>query len=211
MEDLGPLFAHPGDLSDPTLGSIAAILAVVALGLCVWVLVRRSVTDALLAASLVTVPLVAVALSDMVLLERSKETEFCVTCHVMTPLLDTVTPEDKALAPLHITQGAVPTAQSCYTCHSGYGVHGNMSAKLAGVRHMLLELTGTYDLPLTLHGDFDLKSCLACHAEGLAFRSQPAHAAPEIQQALLSHQMGCTGTCHPAAHPPQALTGGVSQ
>jgi len=189
------------------LGVIAAVLAVVALALCAWVLVRRSVTDALLAASLVTLPVVAFALSDLVLLERSKETQFCVSCHVMAPLLETVTPQDKSLAPLHITQGAVPTAQSCYTCHSGYGMYGNVSAKLAGVRHMLLELTGGYELPLTLHGDFDLKSCLGCHAEGLGFRSQPAHAAPEIQQALLARQMSCTGMCHPAAHPPQALTG----
>jgi hypothetical protein len=125
----------------------------------------------------------------------------------MEPLLDTVSTDDPSLAAVHITAGAVPTSQSCYTCHSGYGLHGNVNAKLSGVRHMLMELTGSYDLPLTLHGDFDLKSCMGCHSESSRFREQPAHQPIEIQDALLSGAMTCTGACHPAAHPPEALDG----
>ena len=31
--------------------------------------------------------------------------------------------------------------------------------------------------------------------------------APDIQDSLLSSEMGCTGMCHAAAHPPEALSG----
>ncbi len=209
MNDLGPLFTHPGDLSDPIPGGFAILIAAVALAFCLWVMLRGRVSDALLGTSLVTLPVLAFAVTGAVLVERSKETDFCMSCHIMKPLLATATPEDTSLAGIHISRGAVPTAQSCYTCHAGYGLQGDVGAKLAGVRHMVLELTGAYELPLTLHGDFDLKSCQGCHAEASGFRAQPAHAAPEIQEALLSGQMRCTGMCHPAAHPPEALTGGV--
>jgi hypothetical protein len=126
----------------------------------------------------------------------------------MQPLHDSETRGAGSLAGIHMSRGAVPTAKSCYTCHAGYGLQGDMQAKLGGLRHMVMEVTGSYELPLTLHGDFDLKSCLGCHAEAASFRDQPAHAAPEIQDALLSGQMRCTGMCHAAAHPPEALTGG---
>jgi hypothetical protein len=211
VNELGPLFTHPGDLSDPIPGGFAIAVALVALAFCLYALVRGQVSDALLGTSIVSLPLLAFAVTGAVLVERSKETEFCVSCHIMGPLRDTVTEQDTSLASVHITRGAVPTAQSCYTCHSGYGLQGDMQAKLAGVGHMLAELSGSYDLPLTLHGDFDLKSCLGCHAESSGFRGQPAHQPREIQDAVLSGQMRCTGMCHPAAHPPEALTGEMPQ
>jgi hypothetical protein len=34
-----------------------------------------------------------------------------------------------------------------------------------------------------------------------------AHQDPDMQQALLSGEMSCTGVCHPAAHPDWALEG----
>ncbi len=209
MNELGPLFTHPGDLSEPIPGALAVAICAIALGFCLWVLVRGRVSDALLGTSLVTLPVLAFAVTGAVLAERSKQTDFCMSCHIMEPLRDTATPQDTLLAGIHMSRGAVPTAKSCYTCHSGYGMQGGVRAKLNGLRHMTMELTGRYELPLTLHGEFDLKSCLACHAEASAFRAQPAHAAPEIQDALLSGQMRCTGMCHPAAHPPEALTGGA--
>jgi hypothetical protein len=209
LSELGPLFSHPGDLSDPIPGGLAIAVCALALAMCLWVMIRGRVSESLLTMSLVTLPVLAFAVTGAVLVERSKETEFCVSCHLMVPLRDTVTEQDPSLAGVHMTRGAVPTAQSCYTCHSGYGLQGDVQAKFAGLRHMAMELTGRYELPLTLHGDFDLKSCLGCHAEASGFRAQPAHVAPEIQTALLSGEMRCTGMCHPAGHPPEALTGPV--
>ena len=164
--------------------------------------------EPLFAAAVVSLPAIAFALGNAVLLERSKETEFCVSCHVMEPIYESLRENDGSLASTHASRGAVPAAQSCYTCHSGYGMQGDMAAKLSGLRHMVHTVTGRYDLPLRISGAYKIESCLACHAEGSAFRGQEAHHDEDIQQALLSGEMGCTGTCHPSAHPDSALTGG---
>ena len=74
--------------------------------------------------------------------------------------------------------------------------------------HMLHAITGRYELPLKLNGTFDIDSCLGCHAGAASFRAVPAHQDHDVQEALLSHAMACTGACHPAAHPEAALTGG---
>ena len=69
-------------------------------------------------------------------------------------------------------------------------------------------MTGRYELPLQIRGSYNIDACLACHAESGRFRAVVAHQLPDIQRALLAREMGCTGACHPAAHPPEALTGG---
>ena len=61
---------------------------------------------------------------------------------------------------------------------------------------------------IKLNGTFDIDSCLGCHAFAPSFRAVEAHQDPDLQKQLLSREMGCTGICHPAAHPEAALTGG---
>ena len=117
--------------------------------------------------------------------------------------------DKESLASIHYRRGLVPHDEACYTCHSGYGIWGTMDAKMAGVMHMVRTLTGDYTLPIELHGTFDIGSCLNCHATSPAFRDVKDHQDPEVQKALLSHEMSCTGVCHPEAHPASALTGGV--
>jgi len=207
MAELGPLFTHPGDLSDPIPGALPIAIALVAMALCAAILIRGRLGDTLLALGLVALPVVAFALSNAVLLERSKNTDFCMSCHIMEPLLEVVSEEEPTLASLHISRGAVRTYQSCYGCHSGYGMWGDVGAKLAGVGHMVATLTGRYELPLKIQGRYDIDACLACHAESGRFRASAAHQLPDIQRALLAGDMGCSGACHPAAHPPEALTG----
>ncbi len=207
MDDLSALFLHPGDLSDPIPSVLPIAIAVAAIAICALVIFRGRVRDPLLALGIVGLPVLAYALSNAVLLDRSKNTDFCMSCHIMEPLLDVVTPEEPTMAAVHIRRGAVPTFQSCYTCHSGYGLWGDAGAKLAGVGHMVATVTGRYELPLKINRPFNIDACLACHAEGERFRAAAPHQVPDIQRALLTREMGCTGTCHPAAHPPEALTG----
>jgi cytochrome c nitrite reductase small subunit len=207
LEDLGPLFVHPGDLSDPIGGGLPIAIALVAMLLCAAIVIRGRMGDSLKAVGLVALPLTAFALADAVLLERSKNTDFCMSCHVMEPLLAVVSETEPTLASVHISRGALRTHQSCYGCHSGYGLWGDVEAKLAGVGHMVATVTGRYELPLRIHGRFDIDACLACHAEGVGFRRVSAHRLADVQRALLDGQMGCSGPCHPAAHPPVALSG----
>ena len=81
---------------------------------------------------------------------------------------------------------------------------------MAGVMHMVRTVTGRYTLPLAVHGPFDIDSCLGCHAHAASFRAVEAHQDADLQKALLSRELSCTGTCHPAAHPESALTGGAA-
>src|SRR5262249_62138001 len=106
--------------------------------------------------------------------------------------------------------GRGPPAGPCHTCHSGCGIWGTFGAKRAGVMHMVRSLTGRYALPIELEGTFDINSCLGCHAGAASFRAVTAHQDPDLQAALLSRTMSCTGACHPAAHPEDALTGGAA-
>src|SRR6516225_8374018 len=205
----GPLFTSPP--VEPAVDWVRLLPILVALpaaAILIWALVRGRLPPYAAVAAL-ALPAAAYGLGMLMVMEKSKDVHFCGSCHVMTPVVESLSATDgSSLAAIHYTRGLVPTAEACYTCHSGYGIWGTFDAKKAGVIHMLRSLTGRYDLPIKLHGSFDINSCLGCHAGAASFRAVEAHQAPDLQAALLNHTMSCTGTCHPAAHPDSALTGG---
>ena len=205
----GPLFISPP--VEPTvdwLRLLPLLVALPAAAILTWGLVRGRLPPTAAVAGLV-LPVAAYALGMLMVMEKSKEAQFCGSCHVMDAVVKSLDATDgSSLAAIHYTRGLVPTGEACYTCHSGYGIWGTFDAKMAGTMHMLRTATGLYDLPLKLNGSFDIKSCLGCHAGAASFRAVEAHQAPDLQEALLNHTMSCTGACHPAAHPETALTGG---
>ena len=205
----GSLFVSPP--IEPTVDWIRVLPVVVALPaitILVWGLARGRLSPALAVAGLV-LPAAAYGLGMLMVIEESKDIHFCGSCHVMKPIVESLNATDgSSLAAIHYTRGLVPTAEACYTCHSGYGIWGTFGAKRAGVMHMLHTVTGRYALPIALHGTFDINSCLGCHAGAATFRAVEAHQDPELEKALLDRTMTCTGACHPAAHPEEALTGG---
>jgi len=208
MNATGPLFAGPaGAHSIPWLEVIPIILGVPAFGLLLIGLIRGKLPPSLAGAALV-LPIAAYGVACLYMLEDSKKTTFCGSCHIMTPLLNSLGSNDGSLASTHYTRGRVPHDEACFTCHSGYGIWGTMGAKMAGVMHMVRTVTGRYELPLRVNGTFDIDSCLGCHAYASSFRAVEAHQDPELQKMLVSRQMSCTGSCHPAAHPDSALNGG---
>jgi len=212
VDELGPLFNHPGDFTEAIPGELALVAALIGFALGLFVLLRGNASATMLSTTLLTVPILSAALGTGVLADRSKETSFCVSCHVMQPILDSALDDQgTSLAAVHVTRGAVPRSQACYTCHAGYGMFGDVSAKLAGLRHMVVEVLETYEYPIELHGKFDVAACQSCHAESTGFRSVEAHKAEEIQQALLAGDMSCAGMCHAVAHEPEALSGEAVQ
>jgi len=198
------LFTHPRDLTEPIFGALPLAIAAAAAVICVIGLVRGRLSESLFATGVVTLPLVAYALANAVLLDRSKETQFCTSCHTMEPVYQSTLADDGSLASFHVSNGATMRSQSCYTCHSGYGMQGDVGAKWAGVNHMIHTVLGNYDYPLEMRSPYDIDGCLSCHAESRSFRNE-VHASPEISSALLAGDLSCTGTCHPAAHPAEAL------
>jgi nitrate/TMAO reductase-like tetraheme cytochrome c subunit len=205
-EPAGALFVPP---SEPHLLWVAVLAAALpAIALALYALVRGRRPAAASALAMVLLPLFSVVLADLVLMEESKQVSFCGSCHeTMGPVVASLEGDAGSLAASHYQRGAVSHAEACYQCHSGYGIWGGVDAKLAGVRHMLHTLRGSYDLPLKLSGSFDVAACLQCHATARGFRAVEAHRDPELQQALLSGGMGCAGVCHAVAHPAEALNG----
>jgi hypothetical protein len=205
----GPLFAGPPAAHGVQwLAILALLVGAAAAVLLVWGLIRGRL-PASYAVAAVLLPIAAYGLGTLHMMERSKEVTFCGSCHVMTPILSSLQGNDGSLAATHYARGLVPHDQACFTCHSGYGIWGGVDAKMAGVMPMVRTVTGRYALPIKLHGAFDIDSCLGCHAHAASFRAVEAHQDPDLQEQLLSRELGCTGTCHPAAHPESALTGGA--
>ena len=205
----GNLFVSPpvGPAVD-WLRVLPILVALPAVVILLWGLVRGHLPPPAAVAGLV-LPAAAYGLGMLMVMEKSKDLHFCGSCHVMAPVVDSLHATDgTSLAAIHYTRGLVPTAEACFTCHSGYGIWGTFDAKTAGTMHMLRTLTGRYTLPIQLNGTFDINSCLGCHAGAASFRAVTAHQDPDLQAALLNRTMSCTGACHPAAHPEEALTGG---
>lgn len=208
MDATSPLFAGPPVAHGiPWLALLALLVGGAAAILLLWGVIRGRL-PAGYAAAAVLLPIAAYGLGALHMLEGSKQVAFCGSCHVMTPIVQSLQGKDDSLASIHYTRGLVPHDQACFTCHSGYGIWGGIDAKMAGMMHMVRTATGWYTLPLTHNGPFDIDSCLGCHAYAASFRAVEAHQDPDVQKALLSREMSCTGACHPAAHPEAALAGG---
>jgi cytochrome c nitrite reductase small subunit len=205
QESLGPLFVPP---SDPHyLGWLVAAVVLVAAAVAAVGLVRGRLRAAG-AWGLVALPVFAYVLGTLFVMQESKRVEFCGSCHeVMSPVVESISTDAETLAGMHWSRGAVSHGEACYTCHSGYGIWGEANAKRAGLRHMWHTLTGHFEFPLKTAGPFDVQSCLGCHAGSDAFRAAEDHQDLELQKALLSGEIGCTGECHEPAHPESALNG----
>jgi nitrate/TMAO reductase-like tetraheme cytochrome c subunit len=204
--DLGPLFVPP---SEPhRLWILVFAVAVPCIVVALIVLVRSRLPTALASTVMLLLPVFTYVLGDLLVLEESKSVRFCGSCHqTMSPVVQAMRSDGETLSAVHYQTGAVSHAEACYECHSGYGIWGTVDAKMAGVKHMIHTVTGNFDFPLKHHGTFDISSCLSCHAAAKPFRKAETHRDEGIQQALLSGAMGCTGVCHPAAHPESALNG----
>ena len=210
-EALGPLFVPPADVHWFWIAVLAP--AVPAIALLLIALVRGRFPGGRLigggiAGAAWLLSLFAYLLGAIHLTEEAKRVEFCGSCHdTMPPLVESLSSDEESLAAIHYQRGAVSRVEPCYTCHSGYAIWGTVSAKQAGLGHMWRTLTHDYKFPLEHKGPFDIDSCQNCHAGTNAFRDVEEHRDPELAQALLDREIGCTGDCHPAAHPEGALRG----
>ncbi len=202
--DLGPLFELPAD--PHYLWLAGTLVAGLAIGVLLIGLVRGRFSRALLLPALL-LPVAAYGIGYLFTLEESKQVEFCGSCHVtMSPLVKALDEDTDSLASVHWQRGAVSHVDACYQCHSGYGIWGDVDAKIAGVMHMVRTVTGSYEFPIAAK-HFNVNSCLGCHAQAVGFREIEEHRDPEIQQELLSGESGCAEDCHEVAHPESALWG----
>lgn len=159
----------------------------------------------LLIAFLILSPL-AYALSFGLAVNGSKPVAFCNSCHVMNAYVDDLeNPDSEHLAALHFQYRWIADHQ-CYTCHSDYGLFGDVEAKLAGLRHIWFYYVAGYETPLKIRGTYDNERCLYCHGPVKSYRELPQHRKNEM--AIDTSEMSCIGgKCHVTPHPKSAAEG----
>lgn len=180
------------------------LLVVPALAILVAGLVRGHLAPAVGLLGIVVMPASSFTLGNLVLMERAKSVEFCGSCHEMTNVVHSAFAGGPDLAAAHF-RAAFPRRQGCYTCHSGYGIWGDLDAKISGVFHMWATFTNSARFPLAHDGVFDADGCLKCHEGTGSFRAEPSHFEPETRAAIARGELGCSGACHPPAHAPDSL------
>lgn len=140
-------------------------------------------------------------------MERSKQTEFCLSCHIMEPYGKSLHVDDKTyLAAVHFQNHRVPADQACYTCHTDYVLYGGLRAKWRGLHHVYAQYVGKPAQPIHLYTPYNNRECLHCHLGARSFEDSPVHGA--MRDDLVSNKMSClTGGCHDVAHNVAGLGG----
>jgi cytochrome c-type protein NapC len=192
---------------------IALLCAVFSGVINVWFLVAHRGPDVstrvLLFLGVGVLPLGVAFSGNVAGFEASKERSFCGSCHVMEPYVaDAKDQSSESLASLH-SRNPRFRKQSCYTCHSDYGMYGTLTTKTAGMQHLWRYYTVHRDTSLSqvLHGGLSLyqpflnAKCQTCHSGELpGFKDEPEHAA--VKAGLATGEVRCVGGgCHGPAHP----------
>lgn len=149
-------------------------------------------------AAFLVLPPATVFLGSYHLFEGIKETQSCMSCHVMNPMgNDLYDPESNSLAARHYRNKWIPD-KHCYSCHADYGLSGTLEAKAEGFRHLARYTTGTYREPIRYKMTFNNENCLHCHGGTPKFAAVKSHH-------TASERLGTSGlsclNCHGAAHP----------
>jgi cytochrome c-type protein NapC len=131
--------------------------------------------------------------------ERSKQTSFCLSCHIMEPWGRSLYVDDPAhLAAAHFQNHRVPADEACYTCHADYAMYGTIPTKLNGLHHVWVNYMGTAMKPIHLYKPFNNRECLHCHAGSRSFQDA-MHVA--MMDTLTSNQLSCVSSgCHDTVH-----------
>lgn len=162
--------------------------------------------------SLGVLPVGLVFIGNFATLEYATEVQFCGSCHLtMKPYIDDLhNPKSQSLASLHAQNRIMPGTE-CYSCHANYGIHGTLTAKLTGLRHVYKYNTGTYHFPLKMPEPFENTLCLKCHNGAKRFMAQDIHLENgQVSEELRTSKTECI-SCHGPAHDvPQPKKAGTS-
>ena len=150
----------------------------------------------------VLLPIVVASMGASEHMERSKQTQFCLSCHVMDPYGRSLYIDDPTYLPAaHFQNARIPRDEACYTCHTDYVMYGSVLSKLRGLRHVYVQYLGTLATPIHLYSPYNNRECLHCHARARSFEEGAVHANPSIMASIKSNQLSClTSGCHDNVH-----------
>ncbi len=187
-----------------------AIASIVLIGLIAIALWKKSVglgsivsftsAKVVLLILLFAFPMASVGTANYFLFEDTKRVDSCAQCHVMRPMVDDMRdPKSQTLAARHYKFHWIQK-DNCYQCHTDYGLHGNVQAKMDGARHLLKYVTRTYDEPIAYRKRaYNNSNCLQCHEGVAAWEAVFSHQV--LRDRLKRSETSCT-SCHGVPHPP---------
>ena len=191
-----------------TSATFVAVLVALAAAMAAAVAVKPSITSStggkiFAFAALLVVPVFAgtAGLSEHV--EKSKETEFCLSCHVMEQYGKSLHIDDRSHIPaVHYQNHLVPHGQACFTCHTTYTLFGDYNAKLHGLRHVYIQYLGTIPKKIALYVPYNNRECLHCHQGARSFEEGAVHNLdPATLPAIKANKLSCiSGGCHETVH-----------
>ena len=147
---------------------------------------------------IVVVPLLFSMVTIPITFHRSKTVQFCNSCHVMTPFVDSLKdPKVEALATKHYQHRWVAHDQ-CATCHTDYDFLGTVNAKVRGLRHLAAYYVAPDGETPKLYKPYKNINCLQCHEGTQAFVDNPVHMA-SLEQ-IQKDEVKCLD-CHRPIHP----------
>src|SRR6266446_6053422 len=109
-----------------TSATLVGALVAVAAAMAIAVAARPSITNSLggkvfAFAALLVVPVLAGMAGLSAHVEKSKETAFCLSCHVMEPYGKSLHIDERAHIPaVHFQNHLVPADRACFTCNTTY-------------------------------------------------------------------------------------------
>jgi len=180
---------------------------VLSIALALVFLIRPSLTQAtswkiLAFIGLCVLPALCVVGGMNTHVQRSEQTQFCVSCHVMIPYGRSLYLDDSSHIPAqHFQNHRVPPDMACHSCHADYTIYGPLKDKLQGLKRIYMQYVSTPPDPAAIRipGGFKNAQCLHCHLGARSFEENPVHAA--LMDSLKSEQTSClTSGCHDTAH-----------
>ena len=191
----------------PSPAALLYVLLVVSAVLITIIAVRPAITHSregkvLAFVAFLILPVLCMSWGASEHIDRSKQTAFCLTCHIMESHGKSLYVDDPSyLAAAHFQNHRIPVDEACYTCHTDYALYGGVVAKLRGLRHIYIQYLGTPPSPdnIKLYSPYNNRECLYCHLGARSFESNPIHVA--IRDSLTSNQTSCmTSGCHDTVH-----------
>jgi cytochrome c-type protein NapC len=162
------------------------------------VLSSQTVGRLVLLVGLVAVPLLVSVANLSYGIHESSRTHFCLSCHEMKDHGKSLFVDSKqAVAAFHYQNRLVDRDTVCYSCHKDYGMFGDVTAKLNGLRHVWAHYIAGVPKKIELYRPYPNSNCLHCHEDARSFVDGVAHR--PVLAALTSGTMSCLA-CHRIAH-----------
>lgn len=195
-------FTHNGSLE--AFWWISFAITVITLALLVFSMVRDAPFAAKRSGKITLffamglLPLSSIFFTDKTLFDSMKEVEFCGSCHIMEPFVESLYDyKSEGLAALHVQHARIREAP-CYTCHTDYDMLGGVKGKIRGMRHLMHNYFGSEKKRPKLYDPYPNGNCFSCHLKSSTWIKVEEH--EENFEDLKSDDVSCLD-CHGPSHP----------